>query len=123
MAEHRGQTDGRQQPRRDVFDRAAAPGAAHKKDLQSKAPGREQWAKCRLSQFSFTQQLAGNQQVGMLSTPHGRTEGNLTTARPRGTTCRQMIKIVREPIKRRCDPKPLCWRSVLLEHLFDTFSL
>lgn len=27
-------------------------------------PGREQWAKCRVSQSSFTQQLAENQQVG-----------------------------------------------------------
>lgn len=63
-----------------------------------RGPGREQWAKCRVSQFSFTQQLAENQQVGMLSTPQRQQEGSLATTRRRGTTCRQMIKITREPI-------------------------
>lgn len=61
-----GPADGR--PRRDVFHQAAAPGAANKEDLQSEAPPRkgEQWAKCRVSHSSFTRQLAGNQQVGVL---------------------------------------------------------
>lgn len=61
-------------------------------------PESEQWAKCRVSQSSFTQQLAENQQVGIHSTSHGQQEGNLATTRQRWRTCRQMIKIIREPI-------------------------
>lgn len=38
LPERRGQTDGRQRPRRDVFDRAAASGAANKK-LSNPRPG------------------------------------------------------------------------------------
>lgn len=37
--------------------------------------------------------------------------------------CRQMIKIIREPINGGVIPKPLCRLSVLLEHLFDTLAL
>lgn len=70
-----GQTDGLQQPRRDAFDRAAASGAANKKLSNPRPPVREQWAKCRVSQSSFTQQLAENQQVGIDSAPTQTTRG------------------------------------------------
>lgn len=63
-----------------------------------RGPGREQWAKCRVSQSSFTQQLAENQQVGVDGAPHRREEGNLTTARWRAGARRRIIKIIREPI-------------------------
>lgn len=86
--------------------------------------GREQWAKSRVSQFSFTQQLAENQQVGMLSTPHRQQEGNLATTRRRGTTCRQMIKIIREPINDGVIPNlfvgsGFCWSTCLTPSHFD----
>ncbi|TKS87221.1 hypothetical protein D9C73_021345 [Collichthys lucidus] len=70
-----GQTDGPQQPRRVVFDRAAASGAANKKLSNPRPPVREQWAKCRVSQCSFTQQLAEHQQVGTDSAPTQTTRG------------------------------------------------
>lgn len=60
-----------------------------------RGPGREQWAKCRVSQTSFTQQLAENQQVSMDRTTHRQQEGNLATMRRRWRTRRQMIKINR----------------------------
>lgn len=48
--------------------------------------------------FLFTQQLAENQQVGTHSTPLTQEQGTFATTRQRRRICRQMIKLIREPI-------------------------
>lgn len=46
----------------------------------------------------FTQQLAENQQVGIHGTPLTQQQETLTTTTQRRRICRQMIKLIREPV-------------------------
>ncbi|KAK5886639.1 hypothetical protein CesoFtcFv8_017653 [Champsocephalus esox] len=93
------------------------------KSSQIRGPGREQWAKCRVSQFSFTQQLAENQQVGIAqhSTQTTRGESHHEEAERENSSANDQNH--ERTNQRWCNPNCLCSPPVLLEHLFDTLAL
>lgn len=86
-------TDGRQQPRRDVFDRATVPRAANKK-LSNLRPGDGTMGQ-KQGESVLIHSAAGWEPAGQHRWQYTYTTRGSPRMRRRWRTCRQMIKIKR----------------------------